>query len=121
MELNRMALVIQRLAERTAKGEVVWKEETSNSFVAPVGKYSVSISEHDEMQDDPFSDPDYYFAINEPTKNCWMDSVSDEEMKDALPGSFKIMRSLYRDARRGARGIDVVVEELLKEIGDGKP
>lgn len=118
MELERIALLINRLSEKSRAGTIHWQEDTSNSFRASLGKYFVSISVHQDDQDDPFTDPDYYFGIYLRDSNSWIDSVSDDELKDVLPGSFKVMQNLYRDARRTARGIGEIVDDLLKAMDD---
>jgi len=121
MDLERFALLINRLSEKSKTGAVKWVVDASNSFKTVLGEYVLSISIQGDDDGDPYSDPDYYLAIYKKDKGmgAWIDSVGDEELKDVLPGSFKIMQHLFRDARRSANGVDNIVEDLIKEI-DGK-
>jgi hypothetical protein len=119
MEIERIALFVNRLSERTKAGNIEWVNETSNSFAAKLGDYKVSISEqYDEDGDPQYTDPDYYIGIYKDGAKTWIDSVNDEEMKDALPGAFKIMQNIYRGAKRSARGFGVVIEELIRALDD---
>lgn len=119
MDIERIALFVNKLSERSKAGAIPWVSETSNSFAANLGKYKVSISEHyDENVDPEYSDPDYSIGIYKSNAGNWIDCVNDDEMKDVLPGAFKIMRSIYRDARRTSRGFGAVIEDLIQELGD---
>lgn len=119
MNLERTALLVRRIAEKSKAGSLEWREEASNSFLANLGRYLVSISEHDQ-EFDQYSDPDYSISIRSLEGGMWIDSFTDEDLKEALPGAFKFMQALYRDARRQARGVGDIIEDLLIELGDPK-
>lgn len=119
MEIERVALLVNRLSEKSKAGTLPWESETSNSFIVNLGKYQVSISEHyDDNVDPEYGDPDYAISIYRGGNKAWIDSFNDYEMKDVLPNSFKIMQKIYRDARRTASGISAVVEDLLQQLGN---
>lgn len=119
METERIALFINRLSEKSKAGGIPWVNETSNSFSAKLGNYKVSISEqYDEDVDPQYTDPDYYIGIYGEGANTWLDGISDSELKEVLPSSFKIMQSMYRSARRTARGFGKAVEDLLQALDD---
>jgi hypothetical protein len=119
MNLERTALLVRRIAEKSKVGALEWREEASNSFVADVGHYRVGISQHDSELDQ-YTDPDYSISIRAMAGERWIDSFTDEDLKEALPGSFKLMQALFRDARRQARGVGDIVEDLLTELGEPK-
>jgi hypothetical protein len=118
MDLERAALLVRRIAEKSKAGELEWFEQSTNVFTTEIGKYRISVVEHTSDYD-ASADPDYAVSISAKAGERWIDSLSDEDLKDVLPGSYKLMASLFRDARRRARGVADVVEDLLKDI-DGK-
>lgn len=119
MDNDRVALFVNRLSEKTRAGEIDWKSKASNSFVAKLGGYKVSISEHFGEDEDPeYADADYVIGISKGEAPDWIDSVNDQEMSDVLPGAFKIMQQIYRTARRNARGFGAAVEEIIRVMDD---
>lgn len=119
MEIERIALFINRLSEKSKAGGLGWVVETSNSFSATLGQYKVSIAEIYEDGDDPqYSDPDYYVGIYNQGQGDWIDGINDGELKDALPNSFKVMQGIYRSARRTANGFGKAIDDLLGALDD---
>lgn len=116
MELERFAQLVKRLQEGTRAGKIEWTESTSNSFETTVGGHVIYIAEHEDLVGDPMIDPDYSIGIRRKVRDQWVDSVSDEELKQVLPGAFKTMQMLYKEARRNARGVEGIVDQILKDL-----
>lgn len=124
MELNRVAHLLELIAEKTKAKEIKWEAGIgSNDFSTTVDNFKLGLS-RDTPDADYDVDPDYYFSIRRitpksPDLTTWVDSFSDEELKGALPNSFKLMRDLYQEIRRQINGVEEIVEDLIKSL-DGK-
>ncbi|WP_422084992.1 hypothetical protein [Variovorax sp.] len=118
MELDRVATLLNRLSDKTKEKEIKWEKETNNSYATTLGKFKLSIIQ-DASSYDYEADPDYFLSITN-GKNLisseWIDSFSDEELKEIMPSSFKVMEALYREARRQANDVEGIVENLIKSI-----
>lgn len=116
MELDRVAVLIERLAAATKKKEFKWESDASNSFYTHIGDFKISIIV-ETPEYDYSADPDYSLSIRSTKENGqWVDSFSDEDLKTVMPKSFEVMRDLYTDARRQANDVEGVVENLIKFI-----
>jgi len=68
-------------------------------------------------------DPDYYLTIRKkdpqkPRQSGWIDSFSDQELKEVMPEAFKTMQSLFQEIRRQIVGVEEIVEDLIKSIDE---
>lgn len=118
MAIDNMALLINRIYEKTKTGSVEWTEEASGAYSLKLRNNKISIAQYHDADSDPeYSDPDYIVSIFD-RNGVWIESIGDMEISEALPNAFKLMQSIYRDARRSARGFNDVVNELLNELDD---
>ena len=114
MQLDRMAKLVMRVAELTAEGQIPWEEGTiSDRYVAHIGSNRVFIDRHDSEV--PYSDPDYTMGFLSATDE-YIDSTSDVELKELIPGSFKLMQHLHNSARRKAKRVDRLVDDSLRDL-----
>jgi len=121
MEIERIALFINKLSEKSKLGAIDWRVETSNSYQTLISGYKVTISQHideDEFSGGDFSDPDYIIGLYKSSNSQWVDSFSDDEMKDYINGSFKIMQGIYRDARRKSNNVSAIIEDLISGLDE---
>lgn len=122
MEIERVALFINKLSEKSKLGTIEWKVETSNSYQATINGYKVTISEHLDEDDfgdvGRYADPDYIVGLYKLNSHQWVDSFNDDEMKDYMNGSFKIMQGIYRDARRKSNNVSEIIEDLISGLDE---
>lgn len=118
MEVNQFVLFINRLSEKTKIGSLKWRSLTESMFVLDVGDNRISISQSFNEDSDPdYTDPDYYIHIYD-RNGVFIDSFGDQEIQEYLPGAFKLMQGIYRDAMRTARGLDATIGDILKTWDD---
>lgn len=114
--LEKLSKVIQRLLAKTQIEAVDWKEQPIHDvFQASLGKLTVQLSV-DFSELDPEADPDYYFTVLEGQQA--VDTVSDVDLRKYLQNSYQIFRELYAGARRKARNLSDVADELDAALGD---
>lgn len=121
MDLDRVVTLLRAVSEQTKKSKLHWSERAPNSFTVSIAKISISITEHfDEGTNPEYADPDYYLGI----ENVWgeqVDSFSDSELKDIMPDSYKTMRALYKGAKRSAKGVAKLIDDMLLELDSDIP
>lgn len=108
--LTKLANLVEKLARKTEADELDWSEPFTNVFETIVGTTPIRVSvEYSEY--DPDADPDYYVTLL--VNGTVLDSVSDGDLsKYLINSSFKTMRRLYSGARRAARGVADLADEL---------
>ena len=117
--LSKLAALIKRLDDKTSLDELEWTEPFRDVFETKIGSKAVRVSA-DYSEYDPEQDPDYYFVIAD-KKGETIDVASDGDLSEVLQSSFKTMQSLYRGARRRARGVDGLLDELNAELDKDEP
>jgi 23S rRNA maturation-related 3'-5' exoribonuclease YhaM len=110
--------LIQRLAEKTAQGAVVWEATAAqNTFQTSFPQYSVRIVELD-YQD--YRSPQYMLEMLDGNGNV-IERVDGIDIQKAVSTDTSndvtnTMRDLYRAARRHALGVDTALDSLLSEL-----
>lgn len=119
MANDRFAFFVNKLAEKTRQGSIEWQNETSNSFSVVLGSHKVSISQnYPEDAPHEYMDPDYIIGIYMEKSGEWVESMDDQELKEFIPNSFKLMADIYKSARRKARDFDSTIETLIDDLED---
>jgi len=109
--------LVQRLAERTAQGAVVWEATASqNTFQTSFPQYSVRITELDKQD---YRGPEYILEMLDGNGNV-IERDDDVRIREAVPGFSmevtKAMKDLYNTARRHALSVDTALDSLLSEL-----
>ncbi|WP_311220756.1 MULTISPECIES: hypothetical protein [unclassified Acidovorax] len=122
MEYEKVVRLLRALSDKTGEGKIKWIERTSNCYEATVGKATVSIAEYYDSDIDPdFEEPDYTLAFSKGYGSEWIDSFSDSELREVMSDSFATMRSLYKNAKRSAKGVSKLIDDMLDELDDDIP
>jgi len=121
MATNKHLTLFKRLYRNTENSDLKWKETLENDrFMASFTDYSVFIMP--EIR--PNGTKDYVIEISNSSGDV-VDSFNDVELgllldhleeRDLL---FKEFEELYELARRSARGADVALNSILKELDEG--
>lgn len=112
----KLLQLVQRLAERTAHGSVIWEPTADKStYQTAFPDYGVRIVEIQKADD---LDPRYLIELLDANGNIIerafdLDIVPDEGRPEAL----KAIRDLYTVVRRRALGVDNALDNLLSELG----
>lgn len=116
MELQKIVTLIERLSEKTTEGTVKWEESlfANSIYETQVGKHNIFVRERHEEE---MSDPDYFLGFYN-SAHEEIDSFSDRDLRDVMSSSYKIMRELYRAAKRQALGVNKMVDDVLNELDD---
>ena len=122
MAQSKIARLVQRIHDKTSKGELDWEEAVKeNCYTVAFPNYSVQI----RFSQNPLGGEDYYFSIyNEQGK--MIESVNDETLdgSESPPEEeyyFKLMRNIYDSARRLALGTDEAIDSILEDLGEADP
>lgn len=100
---ENVTLLIRRLLEKTAKGEICWEEHSpSGSFVVHFPRSSVTISE----QIDGGKKLEIFNGAG----------ALVEEVESAQPGDLLELDEIHRLARRQALNADETIQQLLNEL-----
>ena len=114
MSDERLLKLIQRLSDLTAKGRVAWKEaERGEAFLASFSGHSVSISVRKSRLS---SDQSEYFIRILDQWGDTVEEVGDEDFQTEQV--FTMLKQLFEKARRIARGVDVALDEILRELDE---
>jgi hypothetical protein len=108
MTNEKIFTLITKLHEKTERGEIDW-EVTANSsrFATSSADYSILIGEQGD---------DYDLFIVDQFDEL-VERVSDVDLaRDGFNDSLQIMRSLFSQARRNARGTDKVIDDILNSL-----
>jgi hypothetical protein len=111
--LTKLANLVDRLAKKTEEDELEWTEPYQDVFQTLVGDTSIRVSvAYSEF--DPDADPDYTVMLLD--EGRVLDSVSDGDLSRYLSSSYKTMRRLYSGARRAARGVSDLADQLREAL-----
>nr|CDQ33966.1 hypothetical protein BN993_03417 [Virgibacillus halodenitrificans] len=113
---EKVWLLIQKLFDKTSRGEVAWKEtESKLDYQVSFSSYSVRIGERESNIQ---NNVDYViFIINE--EGDIVEAVNDVVLNDNGYGdAYAVMGRLFSSARRKARGVDKALDDLLGELDD---
>lgn len=116
---KKIAMLIQRLREKTDQGRIRWEKRAKDGdFIASFPNYAVLLSIRSSPQ---FQNSDAYFLeiLNEDGEI--VEKVSDEDFEGdefEEEDAFEVMEELYNSARRNAMGIEKAVDSLLSALAD---
>ena len=116
MENDKAVKLITRLAEKTTAGEISWEELSEHSYVTSVAGRQIVIYQH-WNEFGPHSEPDYFLQLIGDTGEV-VDSFSDYELRPQFEESFRVMGKLWKEARRDAKGITQILDDVLRELDD---
>lgn len=116
MENDKAVRLIQRLTEKTATGELNWSEQSETTYFTNIAGRTIAIS---QVYDDYNGghEPDYYLQLLDDMGTI-IDSFSDYELRPQFEDSFKTMGKMWKDARRSARGVTKILDDVLRELDD---
>lgn len=116
MELEKLMLMIDKLAKQTAASSIKWEEESHNLYTTTIGRHKVFVTEHRQER----ADPDYVVGFYGANGDV-VDAISDVELREVSPRAFSAMRGLYHSAQRSARGVTEIVNDILGELENLDP
>lgn len=112
--------LILRIIVRNQEGHLSWEEGLKGAVRASLADYTI------ELESKPSRDeelPDIIFRIRDKNGRLvdQIDDVSLAEQQESPQGPqgptwYQLMEGLYRSASRKARGADVAIQKLLKEL-----
>jgi hypothetical protein len=110
---GQLDILVTRLTELTERGRVEWQETANpNTYLAPVGKFIVTIAKADSE-----GDPDYSVRILDQTgKAIERASAMFASPTSEAGGDWVRLRDLHEAARRRALHSEKVVSELLSSL-----
>lgn len=113
---EKVWLLIERLYDKTKRGEIAWKEtESKLEYQVSFSNYSVRIG---ERESNISNNVDYWiYIINE--EGDIVEAVSDVVLNENNYGNaYAIMGEMFGSARRKAKGVDKALDDLLGELDD---
>jgi hypothetical protein len=120
MTHEKFIILLKKLEEKSADGSLDWEVTASrNAFQTSVSDYVLRISEQEPSDHDPESAPDYYLSLYN-QQGYVIESVSDPEIRQSDPTfeSFKVMKGIYKMARRSALGGDKALDSIIKGLDE---
>jgi len=114
MSNTKIVRLIQGIVKQTEAGKINWEvTESEEVFQASFPNYSIRLSYTASDMG-----TDYWLTIMN-DEGSVIESVSDVQIKSELDGSYRIMESLYSNARRVALGVDKALDDLLNIFDKG--
>ena len=111
--LKKLAALVGRLEAKTAAEELRWSEPFPGMFETKLGGFAIRLSvEYSDF--DPERDPDFHITIIQ--GNQVIDTLSDGELQTYLTSPFLTMKALYSGARRIARKVGSLADDLSLEL-----
>ncbi|WP_458718197.1 hypothetical protein [Pseudomonas gregormendelii] len=108
MSESKIVRLIQGVVRQTNAGKIDWEvTEREEVFQASFTNYSIRLS-----QTEADMGVDYWLTIIN-NEGLVIESVSDVQIREELDGAYRIMESLYANARRVALGVDKALDDLL--------
>jgi hypothetical protein len=104
-----MAIIIKALA-KTKEQKISWETgPTTNSYYCHIGENAISIGEKGN---------DYTLKIYNQDGDV-IEAATDPELKNiGYEDAYSSMKELHQLAKSSALGIDVVMDDILKVLGD---
>jgi hypothetical protein len=117
MTEEKLWQLVQRLAEKTAQGALIWEATAApNTFQTSFPQYSVRIAELDK----PDRRGTEYMLECLDGSGSVIERVTDLAIQKAVPVSnmevSRTMQDLYTMARRRSLSVDTALDSLLSEL-----
>jgi hypothetical protein len=110
-ETTKYWQLVKSVLEKTTSGRVKWEELTDSVYITYLSKSAVAIRQVGE---------DITMDIMDDNGNL-ADSFTDVDLKDVAmaegAASYETMKELLAMARRAAKGVDKLLDDLLGELG----
>ena len=120
MTHEKFIVLLKKLESKSADGSIEWEATASgSSFQTSVSDYVLRISEEYSPDPDPETAPDFILALYN-QRGDLVDSVSDPELRvaDRTFEAFKVMKNIYKMARRSALGADEALDSIIKGLDE---
>lgn len=108
--------LVKRLRARTAEGRLKWEETTDvGTFQAAFPDYAVQVWEIERMQ----GANDYFLRIFD-SEGGLVEEVNDSDFGGLIGDprtGLQMMRELFLNARRAAKGVDKAIKSILDALG----
>jgi hypothetical protein len=108
---DRLAKLVQRLHEKSRRGEIAWRKNASGNFEASFPSYTI------EVYSLPYGQGLWGVRIfNEDGE--FVEGVNDYDLSQHVPGQpwEDVLREIYNIARRKALRVDEALDELIVEL-----
>ncbi|MBA5706809.1 hypothetical protein DT037_06925 [Pseudomonas fulva] len=111
MSTHKIAVILDKLIEKTAAGELGWQStERRDVYQVSFPHYSIRMQRIDKDFEE-----DFVVQIINKDGNI-LESFNDTEVKIFYSNAFSRMKELHSAARRKAMGVEDALDELLKEL-----
>lgn len=116
MSLVKMTQIVEQLISATNTGHINWEEtEVEDVFQVSYPTYSIRIA---EMPSETALDPDIVDIVitvyNKEGKK--IESVSDDQLKDAITNAYLQMKELYDTAKGYALGTEQTLDNIITDL-----
>ena len=120
MSYPKLIALANKLADATMYSVVTWKEtETEGVFQISFSDNSVRIGERPSRNS--YGQEEYVLSILN-SEGDLVEELGDEDVaEDERARMFRALKDMYETARRQAKGVDQVLDEILQELDDQMP
>ena len=107
MAESSVKALIVRLLLRTGEGKLKWEETpTEGVFQTAFPEYVVRIMERSN---------DYVIRVLD-SNGSVVEEETDSDLRGDWPQAYGVMRELYIEARRSAKGVDKAIRDILSAL-----
>jgi predicted metalloprotease with PDZ domain len=121
MSYPKLLSLTYKLSDATKVSIATWKEtETEGLFQVSFADNSIRIGTRDSKQD---QGADEYFVSIFNSQGDLVEEIGDEDGEDETQRRklYRLLKEMYETARRQAKGVDQVLDEILRELDDRMP
>ena len=121
MSYPKLVNLAFKLARATAESRVTWSgTEQDDLFQVSFSEISVRIGVRRSKRDQ--NSQEYWLQIFN-SEGDLVEEIGDEEVPDSNEALelYTALKETYETARRQAKGVDQVLNDILKELDDGIP
>ena len=116
MSYNKLAILVNKLADKTTDHKINWEETArGDSFQVSFPEYSIII---DTCESETESGQiDYRIAILN-NEGRIIESAVDPDFKDYIEDPYLIMKDMYETARRQTLGVEDALDSILEKLDE---
>jgi hypothetical protein len=119
MEPTKIASFIRGLKNRSAKDDVEWLQLGTDKYGIQVKDVLVTIEPRESASE--FDEWDMIISFRDSSTGDLIVEFSDVELRDHLDHSFRMLRSLYEEARLSVTGYKKKLDKALEVFAKDDP
>ena len=126
MTEEKLVEMVSKIDEKTSQTGLGREKTTNeNEFQTILGRFVVRIREDYLPEQDG---NDYTLTVTD-NNGTVLESLTDSELANMLkrvrtnyiPNAFQVMRSIFKNAKRQAMGVDQAIDDILSELDNPSP